>query len=208
MDPSHRMSDRVERARRGDRAALEKLLRSHRERLAGLIRARIRPRFRRQIEIDELVQEVFVRAVESVGRLRGTDEDAFFGWLVGIAKNVVLKSIGGVQRSEALQVIDEEVSAGSGSPSRDLRRGERFDRLEQAIELLSEDHRKVVLLTRIEGRTLSEVALRMERSEEATKKLLWRALRELRRHFGDTESLSLPDRSLHPRGEGHDDEQR
>ncbi len=97
-------------------------------------------------------------------------------------------------------MVDEEVSAGSGSPSRDLRRGERFDRLEQAIERLSADHREVVLLTRIEGLALAAVARRMGRSEEATKKLLWRALRELRRHFGDTESLSLPDRSLKPTG--------
>ena len=208
MDQTRRLSDLVERARGGDRAAFEELLRSHRERLAGHIRARIRPHFRRQLEIDELVQEVFVRAIGSVERFRGGDEDAFFGWLVGIAKHVVLKSIRGLQRAEALQVIDEEVSAGSGSPSRDQRRGERFDRLEQAIEQLSGDHREVVLLTRIEGRPLSEVARRMGRSEEATKKLLWRALRELRRHFGDTESLSLPDRSLHPRGEGHDNEQK
>ncbi len=201
MNQTQPRSDLVDRARRGDRAAFEELSESHRERLAGFIRSRIRPQFRPRLEMDDLVQEVFVRAVESVGRLRARDEDAFFGWLVGIAKNVVIQAVEGLQRAEAFQVVDEEVSAGSGSPSRDLRRGERFDRLEEAIDRLSADHREVVLLTRIEGLALAAVARRMGRSEEATKKLLWRALRELRRQFGDTESLSLPDRSLKPTGE-------
>lgn len=46
-----------------------------------------------------------------------------------------------------------------------------------------------------------EIAQRMNRSPNAVYKLLARALVELRRNFGDTESLTLPDRRLEFEGE-------
>ena len=77
-----------------------------------------------------------------------------------------------------------------------MRRNERFDRLQGAIDSLSGDSREVVFLTRIEGLTLKQAAERMGRSHEAVKKLFWRALKQLRKLMTDTESLHLPDREL------------
>lgn len=85
-----------------------------------------------------------------------------------------------------------------------LRRHERFDRLEAAVKKLTPEYRQVVLLSRIEGLSAKEIADRMNRSPNAVRHLIVRALRELRAHFGDTESLHLPDRRF-PVGEGDDD---
>ena len=41
-----------------------------------------------------------------------------------------------------------------------------------------------------------EVAKRMNRSRQAVRQMLWRALLKLKAAFGDTESLHLPQRSL------------
>ena len=51
------------------------------------------------------------------------------------------------------------------------------DMLEQAMERLSEDHREVIMLVRIEGLPAAEVAKRMNRSENAIHLLLGRALK-------------------------------
>ncbi|MBI4582659.1 MAG: sigma-70 region 4 domain-containing protein [Planctomycetes bacterium] len=59
----------------------------------------------------------------------------------------------------------------------------------------------MILLSRVEGLKIKEVARLMNRSESAAKNLLFRALRELKSSFGDTESLNLPDRRL---GESND----
>ena len=91
------------------------------------------------------------------------------------------------------------------SPSRIARRGERFDRLAEALNRLSADHREVILLSRIEGLRMKEVAKRMNRSENAVLLLLSRGLKKLKESFGETESLHLPWRGLKG-GESNDDE--
>ena len=58
-------------------------------------------------------------------------------------------------------------------------RKDRLELLEEALTRLSEDHREVVLLTRIEGLTVREVAERMGRTENAVHLLLGRALKRL-----------------------------
>ena len=50
--------------------------------------------------------------------------------------------------------LDEEVAASNPSPSKTARREERFDRLEAALEKLSPDHRRVIVLARIEGASI------------------------------------------------------
>ena len=82
----------VTKATGGDRAAFEKLLVRFRGRLASSITARLNHFALRNIETEELTQEVFVRAFQSLGRFEWRDEDSFYRWLSGIAKNVVLKA--------------------------------------------------------------------------------------------------------------------
>jgi RNA polymerase sigma factor (sigma-70 family) len=75
-----------------------------------------------------------------------------------------------------------------------------LDRLEQAVQALSPDHREVVRLARIEGLQVDEIAKRLGRTPSAVKNLLLRALKELKKSFGDTESFRLPQRP--PKDEG------
>lgn len=192
----------IERAKSGDRAAFDALNQEFSGKLGSFVRSRLRAQYRQQLEIDELVQDTFTRAFQSMERFQGEEGDSFFGWLAGIAKNAVLKAIEKRQRDQCLE-IDREIPAGSASPSKVLRRGERFDRLQKAIENLSGEYRQVILLCRIEGLPIAKVAEQMQRSPDAVKKLLWRALKELKKTFGETESFHLPQRSLGLEGENH-----
>jgi RNA polymerase sigma-70 factor (ECF subfamily) len=115
--------------------------------------------------------------------------------MCGIAENLIHHEVRRAARHPARE-LEGDVSAEAASPSLAMRREERFDRLQSALETLRPDHREVVLLVRVEGLSFEEVGRRMGRSPDAVKQLLWRALKKLKSSFGDTESIHLPDRSL------------
>jgi RNA polymerase sigma factor (sigma-70 family) len=192
----------IERARVGDQGAFADLVSRSREKLESIIRFRVRPELRDRLDMEALAGDTLGRAFESLERFVGSDENAWFAWLAGIARNVVLKEIERLGRSRTFS-LDREIPADDPSASRTLRREERFERLREALEGLSEDHREAIRLCRIEGLSTRDAARKMNRSPEAVKMLLWRALQELKFKFGDTGSLHLPDRSFGEEGGGH-----
>jgi RNA polymerase sigma-70 factor (ECF subfamily) len=194
----------IDRARAGDRAAFDELVSLTRASLLDRIRREMGRKLRERLEAEDLLQEVLLRAFRSVGHFRGADGKSFRHWLEGIAHNVV-RSHGRLQGWKKEIQILRDVPASHVSPSRHQRRQERLERLSRSVEALSPDHRTVIQLCRIEGLKISEVANRMNRSPSAVKNLLLRAVKELRKSFGDTESLGLPDRELHEEGGGGDD---
>ncbi len=195
MEPIQNTQRIVQSAQRGDRDAFSTLAEIHRGQVEALARLRMSPRLQRKVGIEDVVQETFAQALESLGRFQWAGEDSFGRWLNGIARNVILKAA----RTHSIPLqsgFEWDVAESGPSPSTVLRREERFDRLREALEALTPEQREVVLLSRIEGLKAKEIAARTGRSEDSVKQLMLRALRGLRRDFGDTESLHLPDRSL------------
>lgn len=193
----------VDRATSGDRAAFEELVLRFRGRLESSITARLNHFGLGNLDTEELTQEVIVRALESLDRFEWRDEDSFYRWLSGIAKNVALKAAQKDRRIQSLEVVRNRTT-GDVPPSRAVRREERFERLEAKIKDLSPEYREVVILARIDGFPIKEIARRMDRTPEAVKKLLSRALMKLRSSFGDTESLHLPSQKLDIDGDSHE----
>ncbi len=222
MSTDRRRQELIQRARQGERDAFDVLAREHEGPLRSLISIQLGEGLRSRVEVDDLLQETLLRAFRSIEQFRGNDDDALRGWLAGIAHHAVAdrarrltagkadyrrevsldaKAFGASCDSSPTPV---EALSRQTSPSRMLRREERLERLLQAIQTLSPNHRQVILLTLIERLPAREVALRMDRSEKAVSMLLFRAMRALRDVFGDTSSLTLP-RELHP-GAGKGDE--
>ena len=59
----------------------------------------------------------------------------------------------------------------------------QLERIEAAFTRLSDDHREVILLSRIVGMSRAEVALALDKTEDSVRNLLHRALTELARHL-------------------------
>ena len=194
--------DLIRRAQAGDRGAFDALVERHQDRLESLIRSRMGERLLSDVEPGDVRQEVLLRAFGAMRRFRWSGDDSFMRWLGAIAENVILNATKRLSRRGSLR-LDRSVPGPVESPSKALRRDERFDRLEAALRHLSPDHRTVIVLARIEGLPIKEIARRMDRSESAVKNLLLRALKALRGSFGDTESLGLPDRRLDAEGGSH-----
>ncbi len=183
------------RAKSGDNDALDALISPSRERLLAWIGGRLGPHLKAKVDAEDLLQETFVWALRSIEKVEWRGRDYFDQWLFSIAKHVILKEAARRERRPEL-VLECEPAGDGPSPSRALRRDERFDRLQEAVDRLSPEYRQVIELARIQRVPVKEIAARMNRSADAISQLLLRALKKLRDTLGDTESLSLPDRAL------------
>ena len=200
MEDQHRTHSLVEQAQAGDRAAFEQLVAKFQGPLEAAVRGAIDPGLRATVDVDGILQETFLRAFKCVDRFAWRGEGSFSAWLRGIARNIVLDTLRKRRPAHGL-TLAETMAVEDVSPSRAARRGERFDRLEEALGGLRPDHRQVLVLSRLKGLSIAEIAARMERSPDAVKKLLARALGALRKSFGDTESLHLPQRRMQTEGD-------
>lgn len=186
-------------ARAGRREAFDQLAAGLSGRLRGLVQTRVGSFLRQTIEVDDVVQETLLRAFRSIARYRGNDPESFLRWLGGIANHVIFETARR-HRRELLIALEDETAAPGITQSKESQRQERFDRLQRALDTLSPDHRKVILLARVERLPMAEVARKMDRTPEAASQLLWRALKKLKEAFGNTDSYHLPPRQLEDRG--------
>jgi RNA polymerase sigma-70 factor (ECF subfamily) len=198
MDTQSGIQGLVDRARAGDREAFDELVNRFRGPLRRSVerwsRFRLAPRF----DVEDVIQETFLRAYRSLDRFNCSveaDPDLFLRWICGIAK----RALGdlyrkGNQREKPASSIEPVASGPSASQM--LQREERFDRFQEALDGLPPDYRRVLVLSRLEGLSAQEIAERMGRTPNAVYQLIVRALRMLRERFGDTESFHLPDRPL------------
>lgn len=189
----------ITKAQAGSREAFDELVQRLGSRIDALVLSRLGETLRQGVEPDDIKQETLLRAFQEIGRFSWQGEDSFLQWVGAIVQNVVLKAHERLRYRRVLP-LEWDLFVDQASPSKALRREERFERLQAALESLSPDHREVIVLARIERLRSREIAQRMGRSEQAVAQLLSRALRKLREAFGDTASLTLPDRTLGKEG--------
>jgi RNA polymerase sigma-70 factor (ECF subfamily) len=184
----------VRRAQDGDRSAFEELVERYRARLERQIRARMGTKVRSRLEPEDILQETLTCMMESIAKFRWRGEESFYSWLGSIAEHLIWNE-SQKRHGDELRLA-KDLPASDVSPSKGLRRDERFERLEKALGSLTDDQRKAVLLARVEGLKVKEIAVRMNRTPDAVGKLLAHAVLQLKKSFGSTESLSLPYRML------------
>ena len=183
-------------AKTGDRDSFDELVEQFRPRLRSFAVSRMSADLRKHVEVEDILQEVFLKAIHSIGSFQWKGDKAFFSWLCGVANHIILSHS---RRYLRLQPEDSisPIDVGETSPSKQLRRNERFDRLDECLESLTDDQKAVIQLVRLEGLSIREAAAKLNRTENATIQLLWRATQQLKHLFGDTASLHLPpDRNL------------
>ena len=185
-------------AQSGDAQAFDRIVIRQRERLSLYVGARVGDRLKTHIETEDVLQETFTRAFQLISRFQWHGDDSLHYWLCTIAERVILEAAREDQRRPRLELYPDMQGQGT-SPSKILRREERFARLENALSQLSPEHRHVIVLSRIERLRVTEIAAKLDRSPDAVRQLLSRALKKLKESFGDTESFHLPHRHLSTR---------
>lgn len=182
--------DLLERARRGDTRALEAIVERYQARLAMLVHYRMSEALRRDYEVDDVLQEVFLRATRDLQTFTYRGPTSLFRWLAQIAHHVLADAARGGTRAKrdggmAVRFRSDSNPAGyepvdSNTPSRILRQQESLGQLHQKLAALPDDYRDVILMARIEGLTTAEIAERMNKTREQVSLLLHRALKKYR----------------------------
>lgn len=177
----------LERAGRGDSAAVQELVLAHLPRLRAFVRLRLGAALRAKESASDLVQSVCRDLLEHLEGFRWEGEAAFRSWLyIAAARKVADKAeYWDAQRRDHRREAaggDElllEVYRQSASPSQAASSKEAMTRIEAAFDLLPPDYREAVLLSRILSLPRSEVARRMGKTEDSVRHLLFRGLAQL-----------------------------
>ena len=126
---------------------------------------------------------------QSLDRFKGSTEGEFKAWVRAIVEHQVKQTQRGLTRQKRdvfREVRSENVDPKATgfidhqlTPQSDAIQRENLDRVAVAISRLSNDYRKVVQLRSLERKPFREIALEMQRSEDAVTKLWFRALTKL-----------------------------
>src|SRR5262245_55783523 len=188
MEPHTTSHELVERVQHGDEDAFAALFAKCRSRLAVITHCRLSSDLRRDADVDDILQETMLRAFRDIQRFEYRAPGSFMSWLVRIAEHVMVDMARAQERQkragEHVRLRSESNPGGpepahSYTPSRIFRENESLGRFVETLKLLPEDYRRVILLAKVEGLSISEIAARLEKSNEATSLLLHRAIKRL-----------------------------
>jgi RNA polymerase sigma-70 factor (ECF subfamily) len=180
----------IEMAKAGDQAAFERLFERYSRRLAVLVYYRLGPELRAAFEVDDLLQEIFLRAFRDLPHFTYESPGSFLRWLMSIAGHVTADAaryLSRDRRHAAETVRFRSASnphgpepADTRTPSRVLAQKDAVAALLRRLDALPENYRQAILLAKIEGLSTAEMAASLGVSREAAALLLHRALNRFR----------------------------
>ena len=165
VDPAPTEIPRLVRdAQRGDREAFAQLYQRFARMVHGIVLARID-----RTDVDDVVQDVFVTALDRLGDLR--EPAAFGGWLAAIARHRAT--------DHGRKTVVTDVLTDSAASTRDA---DRLDALAilNAVRSLPEAYRETLMLRLVEGMTGAEIADRTGLTAASVRVNLHRGMKLLR----------------------------
>jgi RNA polymerase sigma-70 factor (ECF subfamily) len=156
----------------GDRDGFARLYDLYAPLVHGILLARV-PR----IEVDDLVQDIFLHAFKKLHTLR--DAGAFGGWIAMIARN---RAVDFHRRSRQTVELTDDIGGSDKQQS-------RASEILELIRGLPEAYRETLVLRLVEGMTGPEIAMRTGLTAASVRVNLHRGMKLLREKLGGTEGL-------------------
>jgi len=176
----------LEEARRGSPEALDRLYERVAGRLLAIIRLRLGPDLRTRLESRDVLQATLLKSFQHIDQFEGEDGTSLVAWLARIAEREILDQVDYLRRGRRDMAREVPLEAGLERAAAHVRSalsqaalGEDLERLQAALEALEPDHREVILLRKLEERPFAEIGARMNRSADACRMLLVRAMAAL-----------------------------
>lgn len=140
-------------------------------------------------QAEDITAETFIAVVEHIATTRALDELSFAAWLLGVARNKVAMHFrqqrGQPQIQRDMPEDAEPVASAEGDdPLAIITARESWSEVVQALNLLTEEQRAVVLYRCVLGYSTDDVARLMEKQPGTIRALQFRALASLARHLG------------------------
>ena len=173
----------VERAQRGERAALEELYLIHFDRIYSYLHVSVGNRH----DAEDLTTQTFLKMLESIGRFRWQSAP-FSAWLFRIAHNLAMDHFRARRRWQPEEEVPEP--AGSEEPSAELQAMQSIGRqsMLELIQDLSPEQQQVLTLKFVFNFANADVATILEKTEGAIKSLQHRALASLQKLIAQQQS--------------------
>ena len=179
----------VERARRGDLAAYDDLVRRYQERIYGTIYHMTA----NHEDANDLAQETFIKAFQALKSFKGGS--SFYTWLYRIAVNKTINFLKQRKHRQGMSLNDLDLNAEHDSdlvalishktPRRDAGLTELQEKLNEAMGKLSEVHRLVVTLHDVQGVPHEEIAKMMDCNIGTVRSRLFYARQQLQGYLAD-----------------------
>jgi RNA polymerase sigma-70 factor (ECF subfamily) len=190
MDSATSTFGLVERFKRGEAEAFSLIFRKFRRRLAVLVHYRLSPELRGAVEVDDILQEVFLAAAVDIGSFTYQSPGSFMAWLSRISDHVIVDAARYQNRGKrhAEEILRFRSASNPGgpdpvdheTPSRVFARTESVQHLLKKLDVLSPEYREMILLAKFEGLTTKEISERVGKSRETVALTLHRALKRIR----------------------------
>ena len=179
----------VRRARQGDLGAYDELVRRYQER----IYATVYHMTSNHEDANDLAQEAFVKAFHALKSFKGGS--SFYTWVYRIAVNKAINFLKQRKNRIQLSLDDLDVNAehdpdlvaliSDKTPRRESGLAELQEKLNAAMQKLSEPHRLVVTLHDVQGLSHEEIAQIMECNIGTVRSRLFYARQQLQAYLSD-----------------------
>jgi RNA polymerase sigma factor (sigma-70 family) len=181
--------DLVHRARAGDMGAYDDLIRRYQER----IYATIYHMTSNHEDASDLAQESFIKAFQALKSFKGGS--SFYTWVYRIAVNKTINFLKQRRNRVHMSLNDLDFNAehdpdlvaliSDRTPRRDVALSELQEKLNEAMQKLSEQHRLVVTLHDVQGLSHEEIAQIMDCNIGTVRSRLFYARQQLQAYLSD-----------------------
>jgi RNA polymerase sigma-70 factor (ECF subfamily) len=169
----------VAASQRGDADSFGQLYQRYARLVHGILLARVRP-----TEVEDLVQDVFLRALPRLHNLR--DVSRFGAWLAAIARNIATDHY---RHSHTQPETSGDASDPDEQPAKSgFSAGNEAAEILECIRALPEAYRETLILRLVEGMTGPEISERTGLSPGSVRVNLHRGMRQLREKLAQYES--------------------
>lgn len=179
--------DLVTRARNGDTVAFDELVVKYTPRLYGLVYHMTS----NHEDTHDVLQDVFAKAYRSLKRFQ--EKSTFYTWIYSISVNMTLNFLKKRGRRRAMSLDDVDMAierdpdfieaTSKSDPVREVNITELQERLNVALQQLSDDHRAVVTMFDIQGMPHAEISKILNVSEGTVRSRLFYAHRQLQNYL-------------------------
>ena len=150
-------------------------------------------------DAEEVAQEAFVAAWRGMPSFRG--ESKFSSWLYQLTTNAAIDFLRREKRHQNTTPIDDELDlAAPGTPQQTVENWEVRQTLQQALDVLTPEHRQIFLLRQMRQLSYEEIGRLLGLESGTVKSRLSRAKKQLREILTQKGNLFAPS-SVLDRGE-------
>ncbi|VAX41415.1 hypothetical protein MNBD_PLANCTO02-293 [hydrothermal vent metagenome] len=183
---NHQLEQLLNEAHQGDAEALGKLVDHFRSNLQAMSEKTLHGALKRRISDSDVVQQSCLSAVQSFEQFEGDNLPQFAGWLRKIhqrnIQNINRHNLNAQKRdvSREQKNASELVDNLNQTPSQRMIGSEQVEQLEKCLEKIPLGQREAVRLRYLNGLSIQEMTIELDKTESAVAGLLKRGLSRLR----------------------------